>query len=124
MKGMRCCDCVVYLAAAIFLFLVLLAPRSAQCGRVPQLFDHHEEAASNLTTSPSESSNESEIVLVFCHPSSCGPQYVDCYCCLSQPDDNNCYFSMDECRAHCLRCAPKCPTTTDGLLLGANFTLH
>ncbi|OEL16584.1 hypothetical protein BAE44_0022396 [Dichanthelium oligosanthes] len=50
-----------------------------------------------------------KIELVFCIEEGCGPHMVDCYCCENKTPKVLCYCKMDDCRANCPVCNPKCP---------------
>jgi len=50
--------------------------------------------------------HERKINLTFCHERSICSSKQPCYCCLV-PD--KCFFTMEECRANCLKCDPQCP---------------
>ncbi|PVH30924.1 hypothetical protein PAHAL_9G014600 [Panicum hallii] len=96
MRGRRCRDGGLAYVAAVFLLLASL-PES-QCR--PQLL----EAGGR-----SSSSNDSDVVLVFCQWSKCGSDWSTCYCCLST-EPRACYDTRDECRANCVVCNPRCPS--------------
>ena len=49
----------------------------------------------------------SNVVLNFCQARQC-PKHV-CYCCLTVLPKVMCYDTVDECRAACPTCNPKCP---------------
>ena len=69
---------------------------------------------------------ESKLNLTFCTAPWICVEPHPCYCC-AMP--KKCYISMEECRANCLNCDPKCPaaqTTWEGrpLLLATCCTVH
>ncbi|PUZ58489.1 hypothetical protein GQ55_5G512600 [Panicum hallii var. hallii] len=59
----------------------------------------------------STSLDERKVHLIFCARSLCnyfGPTYDDCYCCPNDARKEYCHVTLEECRANCASCNPKC----------------
>ncbi|OEL18184.1 hypothetical protein BAE44_0020797, partial [Dichanthelium oligosanthes] len=63
------------------------------------------------TVAKSKSLDERKIVVIFCAKTSCNyfdPEYGTCYCCPDINREENCHLTLQECRANCATCKPKC----------------
>ncbi|CAL4919233.1 unnamed protein product [Urochloa decumbens] len=111
MRG-KCHNILVYVTSMLF-FLVLFSS-SAYSGR-PPLLEARRYSQSNVNKSnnvirvESATLNESKVVLIFCHKTKCDTPWVDCYCCINKRPEEICYYTLDQCKANCPVCSPKCP---------------
>lgn len=67
---------------------------------------HDIEGVKSGTTANFTFIHERKISLIFCRERTYCASKQPCYCCLL-PD--KCFFTMEECRANCLKCDPQCP---------------
>jgi hypothetical protein len=125
MRGRRCRDGGLAYVAAVFLLLASLPEsqckyHACSCHHyvyIALCTDKRESINLQQTGRPqlleaggrSSSSNDSDVVLVFCQWSKCGSDWSTCYCCLST-EPRACYDTRDECRANCVVCNPRCPS--------------
>ncbi|PAN46824.1 hypothetical protein GQ55_9G209500 [Panicum hallii var. hallii] len=94
----------------MFLFTLLLGSQSltAQGGR-PQLLNARSFTANSTVNS--KSFDESKVTLKFSSRGKCdifGHGLQDCYCCPDGSRKEYCHQTMEECRANCASCRPKC----------------
>ncbi|KAF8692518.1 hypothetical protein HU200_039619 [Digitaria exilis] len=64
--------------------------------------------ATTVSTGPID---ERKITLKFCVHSRCNyfnPAWDDCYCCPTTDRREYCHATIEECRATCATCLPKC----------------
>ncbi|PVH39460.1 hypothetical protein PAHAL_5G506700 [Panicum hallii] len=87
---------------ALFLLIAMLFGSPADASRSSSI------AVAATTSKPLEAS---KVTLIFCAVSKCNffsPSYDLCYCCPDASRREHCHLSMEECRANCASCKPKC----------------
>ncbi|PUZ67130.1 hypothetical protein GQ55_3G408200 [Panicum hallii var. hallii] len=92
---------------AIFLFVIFFAS-NAQYKKKRLLQQVAVSYTSNNATSvDSTTLHGNKITLVFCILRDCGGR--NCYCCLKQKPEAQCYSTRQECKGICPICNPQCP---------------
>ncbi|RLN40657.1 hypothetical protein C2845_PM01G47530 [Panicum miliaceum] len=113
--------CVRILLLFALLSACLLASPAAS--RQPPALES-ESATVDAAAAPGDGS---KITLVFCIPVECnyfGHGWQDCYCCGDQYRKQSCHPTLEECRAHCPHCNPKCSPAPPTLAATANATSY
>ncbi|CAM0151727.1 unnamed protein product [Urochloa decumbens] len=91
----------------IFLFATLFGSTLlAQCR--PNVLDVKGSVASDVNYGPFD---ETKVSITFCVHARCNyfnPGWDDCFCCPTTDLKEYCHLTMDECRASCTSCKPKC----------------
>ena len=89
-------------------------------GRQPPL------QSGSAATDAAARGDDSKFSLVFCIAGECnyfGHGYQDCYCC-GYDTRQNCHPTLQECRAHCAHCNPKCSPAPATLAAKTNATSY
>ncbi|CAL4958604.1 unnamed protein product [Urochloa decumbens] len=92
------------------LFFVMLFGSLALHARCrPQLLDSSSSVATVINSS--SLLDERKVTLIFCAKTTCNyfdPAYGICYCCPDASQKEYCHLTLEECRANCSSCTPKC----------------
>lgn len=89
-----------HVAMAVFLFAMILgSPVDAR-------------NSTFVTAADSKPLHASKLSLIFCAQTKCdyfsSPRFLICYCCPDKSKREYCHLTMEECRANCASCTPKC----------------
>ncbi|RCV17848.1 hypothetical protein SETIT_3G252700v2 [Setaria italica] len=69
--------------------------------------------ATVATTSANSLDESNKVYVIFCEALQCdyfGHGLQNCYCCPDGHSKENCHLTMEDCRATCAVCNPRCPT--------------
>ncbi|OEL26746.1 hypothetical protein BAE44_0012232, partial [Dichanthelium oligosanthes] len=86
-------------------------------------------STTGAATVNSTSLDEDKIYVIFCVAGKCndfGHGWQNCYCCgdMNSNVKTDCHETMEECRANCPHCDPKCPPQSSSSVRAAtNITL-
>ncbi|TVU19249.1 hypothetical protein EJB05_35388, partial [Eragrostis curvula] len=98
------------MAMVLFAVVIGCLALPAFSGR-PQLL---EGGSSIVAANNSTSLDENKLRLIFCLPVQCNSfgrglkGLEDCYCCGNMYHYGSCYLTVEQCRAHCPLCNPRC----------------
>lgn len=119
---------IIYIFVLDTNFIVIDKSRKIYCGagRPHQLQQMQIDTTPTPVDSAAQQSSDNgrnKVYLNFCISGSCnffGGGMKNCYCCKVFGVRENCHQSMEECRANCIVCNPKCSPTQLGIGDGAS----
>ncbi|KAG2653685.1 hypothetical protein PVAP13_1NG400200 [Panicum virgatum] len=97
------------LAYVMVILLFLVASPVVQC-RLHGLASAGTAAGSlrNTTNNGAHLGVDEKVALIFCVPGVCDEDGASCYCCETLKPEPLCWHTLNECKANCPTCNPKC----------------